>query len=330
MSNNRSRATVPEIDATAISEFCQAIEELVSRRKRPEEFEGLIDEAKTLANEWKDPRSAKHPKDRRPLFDGTSTPTNFLLAALVVALRRDHERVKQIRRYLPNRFEALCEESEWAWLRKIAACWPESALKRTRKFELKRRARRRDFLNSIEYQFGGGAEAELRQPLSCLAGLSLDNIKLQKPSALAGLPYQPTCLDNIFAGKAVNMQKLVDLFGMDRHRLYDALQGVHKRTYNYLDVVKMMNFLLSEKPRKKRKRRGRSPRKPWLNDREKRIRMLTGIVERMDSLSVSQDVWDAFTALVCYHLMKGRLQREDINQWLAPLVRRYLLDSGKK
>src|SRR5262249_1092149 len=152
MSNNRSRAAAPEIDATTISELCKAVEELVSRRKRPEEFEGLIDEAKALASECKDPCSAKHPKDRRPLFDGTSTPTNVLLAALVLALRRDYERVKTIRRYLPGRFEALCEESEWAWLRQIADSWPESALKGTGKYELKRRASRRNFLNSVEYQ----------------------------------------------------------------------------------------------------------------------------------------------------------------------------------
>jgi hypothetical protein len=126
------------------------------------------------------------------------------------------------------------------------------------------------------------------------------------------------------------MQRLVDLFGMHRHRLYEALRGVHKRTYDYLDVVKIMHALLSKKARKKRKRVGRSPRKPWLNDPRKRIRVLTGIVARMESLSVSQDVWDAFTAVVCYHLTNGRPQREDIKHHLAALVRRYLPDSGKK
>ena len=41
-----------------IAELFHAIEELVSRRVKREDLEGLIDEARTLANEWKDPRSA--------------------------------------------------------------------------------------------------------------------------------------------------------------------------------------------------------------------------------------------------------------------------------
>ena len=270
MSNNRSRATAPEIDATTISEFCHAIEELVSRRKRPEEFEGLIDEAKTLANEWKDPRSAKHPKDRRPLFDGTSTATNLLLAALVVALRRDHERVKNIRRYLPDRFEALCEESDLAWLRKIAAGWPESALRPKQKYERKRRRWRRSFYNSIEYQFGGAAKAERWKLL-----------------ALSGLPYEPTCLDDIFAGEIVNMLRLEDLFfGIERHRLGNAVQGVQKRRYDYRAVAKIMESLLSAKPRKRRKKTaGRPSRPPWLNDADLRTRVLSGIEARIINLA---------------------------------------------
>ena len=58
--------------------------------------------------------------------------------------------------------------------------------------------------------------------------------------------------------------------------------------------------------------------------------MLTGIVARMESLSVLQDIWDAFTAVVCYHLTNGRPQREGIQRQLAALVRRHLPDSGKK
>ena len=185
MSNNLSRTGVPEIDAATISEFCQAIEELVSRRKRPEEFDGLIDEAKTLANEWKDPRSAKHPKDRRPLFDGTSTATNVLLAALVVVLRRDHEVLNRIRRHLSNKFEILCDETDWAELRAIAAHLPESALKPKQKYEHKRRSWRRSFYNSIEYQFGGEAEAERRKTLSAFGRPRLMSLRVLMTSSLA-------------------------------------------------------------------------------------------------------------------------------------------------
>ena len=64
----------------------------MSRRVKREDLEGLIDEARTLANEWKDPRSAKHWQNRRPLFDATSTDTNVLLAALVVVLTERNTR----------------------------------------------------------------------------------------------------------------------------------------------------------------------------------------------------------------------------------------------
>ena len=131
-------------------------------------------------------------------------------------------------------------------------------------------------------------------------------------------------------GHRIREPGLQDLFGMHRNRLRKHLQGKKEGPYDYLDVVKIMHSLLSEKPRQKRKRRGRSPRKPWLNDPEKRIRVLTEIVARMESLSMSQDVWDAFMAVVGYHLTNGRPQSEAIKQQLAALVRRYLEDSAKK
>jgi hypothetical protein len=83
----------PSDHSTIIADLRRAIEDLVSRRKKSQELEGMIDEAKALACDWKDPYSAQKPRDRRPLFDVTATDTNFLLAALVVALTRDHELV---------------------------------------------------------------------------------------------------------------------------------------------------------------------------------------------------------------------------------------------
>ena len=50
---------------------------------------------RTLANEWKDPRPAKHlAKIDGPCSMRLAPPQTFLLAALVVVLRRDHERVR--------------------------------------------------------------------------------------------------------------------------------------------------------------------------------------------------------------------------------------------
>ena len=231
---------------------------------------------------------------------------------------------EQIEAHYPDRLEDLLTASLFPIFRPEFAA-KLRAVRVPQNWEHKRqRYKLPSGVGLIEYEFGGAGEAEWRKT-------SLYH--------LLGLPYQPTCLDKIFEGGAVKMHKsdgepgLQDWFGMHRNRLPKNLQGQkegREKRYDYLDVVKVMHSLLSEESRKKRKQRGRSPRKPWLNNREKRIHVLTGIVARMDSLSVSQDVWDAFTVLVCYHVMNGRPQREDINQWLGPLVRRYLLDSGKK
>ena len=310
MSKKRAEGTAgaPEIDAATISEFCQAIEELVSRHKKPEDFEGLIDEAKTLANEWKDPRSAKHLKDRRPLFDGTSTATNFLLAALVVVLRRDYERVERIRRYLPNKFEALCDETDWAELRAIVAYLPELPLKPKQKYERKRRKWRQSFYNSIEYQFGGAAEVERRKTLS----------------AFGDPPYEPTCLDDVFAWETVNMQRLENLFfGIERHRLGKILEGVQKRRYDYLAVAKIMHFLLKPEPYKKRKRAspGRPRRKPSLNNTDLRVRVLKTIKARLTNIAAALKERDPDIA--------QRWEKQIADVFLA-VVRCHLRDSGKK
>src|SRR5215211_931844 len=116
-----------DLDKTIV-DFKRAVEDLVSRCKKPEDLEGIIAEAKTLASEWKDPHSAQNLKYRRPLFDATATKTNILLAALVVALSRGHERAKRIRTYFHTKFEALSDASELAELRAIAAFFPEPRL----------------------------------------------------------------------------------------------------------------------------------------------------------------------------------------------------------
>jgi len=287
----------------AIKELTVAIEELVSGRKKPEDLEGIIAEAKTLAQQWKNPHSAKHPKNRRPLFDENSRNTTILLAALVVVLREDHELLELIRRRFPNKLENLIDAVLNADLRElveaIASSQPEPT--RTEVSEWKRRKSHRNFYNSIEYQFGGAAEAERRTTLS----------------ALGGLPYEPTCLDDIFAGETVNMQGLEDLFfGIDRHRLSELVsernrikRGREVR-YDYRAVTEIMDSLLTE-PRKKRKRStpGRPPRERWLNDNERRARVLSRIEARINSFPVREDIKDAFLKVVHDH---------------------YLPDSGKK
>ena len=195
--------------------------------------------------------------------------------------------------------------------------------------EDKRRIRRQPGdVGLIEWEFGGGAEE-------------------QRPRAL---PYEPTCLDEIFAGGAVRMRSedialntqssgplawwlpkvgLEELFGLERHRFGKGLSPIEKsreRWYDYRAVVKIMHRLLSEEPpADKKKRRGKTPRL-WPSNPALRMRVLIGIHERMESVSVSEDIWGAFTAVVCFHLAKGIEGRlsEDVKNELAALVRRYL------
>ena len=177
----------------------------------------------------------------------------------------------------------------------------------------------------IEYEFGGVGEAEWRKT-------SL--------SRLAGLPYRPACLDKVFGGGSVKMHEnngepgLQDLFGMHRNRFPKNLPAREKGRetwYDYRAVVKIIHRLLSEPRDSETPKRGRT-RRLWPSNPDMRVRILTGIMSRMESLSVSGDIWDAFAAVVCFHVCKGNLEwlPEDIKAWLEPLVRRYLTDSAKK
>ena len=269
-----------------IADLSQAIKDLESGSKQP--GEGILAVARDLASRWK--------FKKRPLFGGLlENKRLLLLVALVVALRRDHEVLKSIRRHRADELEKLINEALYADAMAAASALasaqpkPKSKQKSKQKFERKRRRWRRNFYSSIEYQFGGGAEAERRKTLS----------------ALDGLPYEPTCLDDIFAGETVNMQRLEDLFfGIERHRLGKALQGVQKRRYDYRAVAKIMESLL-KRPRKKRKRRGRSPRNPWLddpNDPDRQLRVLNGIIARINRLSVQEHIANEFLTVIRPHL----------------------------
>jgi hypothetical protein len=90
------------------------------------------------------------------------------------------------------------------------------------------------------------------------------------------------CLDDIFAGCPVSPNRLEDLFDMDRHRLSGLLQGDCKGDYR--DVVKIMDVLLKQSSREKRKR-GRPPPEPWLNGFRLRRRVLKRIESRIKSVA---------------------------------------------
>ena len=319
--NNRA-----DLSTAIIADLSRAIEDLESRRKKPEELEGIIDEAKTLAGQWKNPYSAKDPKYRLPLFDSTSSGRSFLLAALVVALKREVEVLERIRRHFPNELEKLNRDSRDADDVAALLAWGQAHPKQKREGkptkegkptrEDKRSKWDRHFYNSIEYQFGGGLEAEFRKRLPLLALGPFD------PT------YQPVCLDKIFAGDSVNMDALEDLFvGIGRKRLGKLLRRKvkKKRQYDWSDVIQIMGKLLKETHEFLRKEETPEaqepvlgpPRKVWLYDRKNPNpdlceRVISGIEVWIKSLSVPEQI-------------KPRIKAKFLE-----VIRRYRLDSGIK
>jgi hypothetical protein len=339
---NKKSANPAEADVNSktIADLKRAIEELVSGRKKPQELEGIIAEAKSLAYEWKDPKSAEKLKDRRPLFRETSASnTAFLLAALVGALMSDHRLVESIRRNYPDELEKLREKSRWADALTWAAKQPQPSSKK--KYEHKRRKWNRSFFKSMEYQFGGGLEAESQK------GLLLPNDPVHK----SDVSRMQDCLDDIVAGDTVNMSRLEDLFfGIDRHRLGKLLSSEDdkgsseddkgsseddKGRYDHRSVVKIMDALLSQKPRQKRKRSkpGRPQRPPWLNNDVQRAYVLAGVAARIHGIEA--DRWekvlsenDVATA-DAYERNVREWKRKIANSFLD-VIRSHLPDSGKK
>jgi hypothetical protein len=178
-------------------------------------------------------------------------------------------------------------------------------------------------VGEIEWEFGGvrppGTSDMNDSAMNCL-----------KP------PEPPTCLDDIFGGNAVNMQGLVRLFGRDRHPLSKIARVRTKQSqetlYDYRAVTAIMDVLLNEKPRKRRRSTpGRPLREPWLTDPPPapdwrpintfwdcrhycrafrncarqllRSRVLSGIERRIDSLSenVPKHIKSAFLIVTRRH-----------------------------
>jgi hypothetical protein len=176
-------------------------------------------------------------------------------------------------------------------------------------------------VGDIEWEFGGVRPANT----SDMNDSATNDLKPREP---------PTCLDDIFCGRAVNMQGLVKLFGIHRHRLSQLL-GENKKgretSYDYRQVTNIMDTLL-EKPRKRKSSgRGRSPRQPWLSDppptvwhpvnyfwdvrhycrslrgnvhESLRSRVLTGIEARINGVSegVPKRIKSAFLTVIRCHL----------------------------
>jgi hypothetical protein len=282
-----------------------AIEGLVSRRKRPEELEGIISEAKSLAREWKNPFSAKEVRDWQPLFGESYNSTTYLLAALVVELKRDYEFVEPIRRCFPRELEELRDAAKHAELRELVEAFASSQPKRERKEEYEwttRRLRRRNYCNSIEYQFGGEGEEVWRKSVNPLWGTSTMFGTYTRE-------YKPDCLDEVFRGHPVSMWKFEELFGFGRHQLVARHTRLFKRElpclgkgYGAHAAVELFDALLSEGSSRMREGCTGRPRRSWILEASVRARVLSGVAARAESVCLSKEIAGAFADVTGRHM----------------------------
>jgi hypothetical protein len=281
-----------KMDADLIPQLISAIQNFVLHRTRPEE--GIMVEARQFAGQWK--------LAGRSLFDSSTPDLTLLLAALVAELMRDHELVELIRQHRPDELAELISESRDAEVALMSSGWSSTqrTLTAKQRYERKRSKRNRSFSRSIEFQFGGGLEDRVDWKLMLSPLLGPTGYK-------KSVRDSQRCLDDIFDGESVNMLRLEELFWMDRHRLARPLRRLRTRRFNYLAVTKIMDFLLTEKRRRKRERSkpGRSPRLPWLYDRAFRLRALSGIEARIMSRSMNSDIASAFLKVIRQHLARS-------------------------
>jgi hypothetical protein len=204
----------------------------------------------------------------------------------------------------------------------VVALLPSPKLTPKQRHERERQGYNWRGVGLIEYEFGGKGEAEWRK--SSLSGMP-------------GVPYKPTCLDEILRGgfgevkmlpsflggppitidTRTNIRRLQELFGMHRNRFYRYLRDSknarsgRERLYSYLAILKLMQGLLTEESQEHKGARG-APRRIWLSDPDLRAGVLSGIAVRINSLSVPEEI-------------KPRIKAK----FLA-LVHSYLPDSAKK
>src|SRR5437867_214630 len=91
-------------------------------------------DARALAAHW----TVKEPSGHgRALFDHTVNATPLLLAALVVALRSDHQLVERLRSHFPDQLEELTRKCSFAEVQALASAWAreQPPLKASQKYE---------------------------------------------------------------------------------------------------------------------------------------------------------------------------------------------------
>jgi hypothetical protein len=243
-------------------------------------------------------------RDENPKSRITNEPVRSLGEIVVLQkseieyLRQERRELERIRHYYPEHLQYLSSAS-------LAAEFQP---------ELKGRAYKGPGgVGLIEWEFGGGAEAARRK----------------SSLGWSGLPYEPTCLDEILRGgfgerrtlpgtvnpltgeavvidTLVDMRRLEDLFGLERHRFPKKLQ-LHRRrvgkefVYEWRGVVEIMRALLKDKRSRRRRRgKGKKPGPPlriWPKP-ALRARVFGRLEERINVVCEDAKIADAFLALI--------------------------------
>ena len=222
--------------------------------------------------------------------------------------RCDWERIQA---YAPDLLKSLSFQSLLARLQRFGETLTEEETPKQKQERRRRGYTRRGGVGRIEYEFGGMEEADrLNKPWPSW------------PFALGDLPYEPKCLDHIFARGEIHMDDsegempifrcpilklgLQSLFGIDKNRFPKDLprrETGRETLYDWHAVVKIMKALLSEESTmRKEGARGGSQRTLWPSDPNRRVRVLQGIKERMNNISVPKDVKSAFLMVICPYL----------------------------
>jgi hypothetical protein len=268
--------------------------EIAERKaKDREESEKRQERIKVL---WREITSGELARDAKDLADNELVRSLVELAQLqklqigyLAKFRRDWE---QILAYYPEQLKNLYSASLMKAVQPLIK--KQTAVEDPKK-RGERKRRRYDWggIGLIEREFGGDGEAWWRK--STLSGL-LDDA------------YKPVCLDEIFRGGRVPMRRLQELIGMDRRRFSEGLLDFsfkkgRERHYDWQALVKIMDDLLGEGPRERKRRvRGGSMRKLWLSDPDVSARVLRGIESRANDVSPCSEIRDAFKAIRLKHV----------------------------
>jgi hypothetical protein len=221
-----------------------------------------------------------------------------LQKAEIAHMRRYHQLCEWAKAHAPHKLAAL-EDTQMEVVR--AVLFPKPTPKQASEWRRMQSRGPRKEVGLIEYEFGGQADARAFP-----------------------LPYEPTCLDGILMGYAVDMDYLEWLFEIGHHRFPRKLRSFRagrKILYSAFAVVEIMDALLREEAlERKPQARGGSKKKLWLSNPDVRKRVLMGIGWRAHARSRSKKILAMFMAVVCRRLpieyLKEQLP-EGFEEWLA-------------